>query len=49
MDVYRQLIIKILDRSLVGSDDPVLKKLKQARDLTQEELRYLEELLENIL
>lgn len=49
MDFYKRLIIKILDRSLVGSDDEVLKKLKQGRDLNQQEMRYLEELLENII
>ncbi|WP_197407518.1 hypothetical protein [Caviibacter abscessus] len=49
MDYYRKLIIKILDKSLVGSNDPILKKLKNNVDLSQEDRRYLEELLENIL
>lgn len=46
MDFCRRLIIKILDKSLVGCDDKVLKKLKQGYDLNQEEMRYLEELLD---
>lgn len=49
MDSYRRLIIKILDKSLVGSEDDILIKLKQGRDLNQMEMRHLEELLENIL
>ncbi|MDK9580350.1 hypothetical protein QQA45_02290 [Sneathia sanguinegens] len=49
MDYYKRLIIKIMERSLVGNDDFILKKLKQGRDLNQEEMRYLEELLDNIL
>lgn len=48
MDYYRQLIIKILDRSSLGSDDPILKKMKKGIDLNQEEMRYLEEMIDNI-
>ncbi|VWL85834.1 hypothetical protein [Oceanivirga miroungae] len=49
MEFYKSLVIKILDRSLVGSDSHLLKKLKKNIDLTQDERRELEELLENIL
>lgn len=49
MEFYKSLIIKILEKSALGQDDPILKKLKKNYDLTQEERRYLEELLENIL
>ena len=28
MEFYKKLIIKILERSIVGNDDPILKKLK---------------------
>ncbi|WP_197035163.1 hypothetical protein [Oceanivirga salmonicida] len=49
MEYYKKLIIKILDRSLVGSSDPILEKLKKNHDLSQEDRRYLEELLDNIL
>lgn len=49
MDYYRKWIIKILERSSVGSDDKILKKLKNNYDLSQDDMRYLEELLENIL
>lgn len=49
MEFYKKLIIKILERSVVGNDDPILKKLKNNIDLNQEERRYLEELLDSII
>lgn len=49
MEFYKSLIIKILERSLSGTDDKILIKLKNNIDLNQEERRYLEELLENII
>ena len=49
MEFYKRLIIKILERSSVGSDNRILKKLKSGYDLTQREMAKLEELLEHIL
>lgn len=49
MEYYKKLIVKILERSLVGSNDKILIKLRRNQDLSQEEMRYLEELLDNIL
>lgn len=49
MEFYKKLIIKILERSQIGEDDDILKKLKSNIDLTQKEMRYLEELIDNIL
>ena len=49
MEFYKRLIIKILERSSVGSDNRILKKLKSGYELTQKEMMELEELLENIL
>lgn len=49
MEFYKSLIVKILERSLSASEDKILIKLKKNIDLTQEERRYLEELLDNII
>ena len=49
MEFYKRLIIKILERSSVGSYNRILKKLKSGYDLTQREMAELEELLEHIL
>ena len=49
MEFYKRLVIKILERSPVGSENRILKKLKSGYDLTQKEMAELEELLENIL
>ena len=49
MEFYKRLIIKILERSSVGSENRILKQVKSGYDLTQKEMAELEELLENIL
>lgn len=49
MEFYKKLIIKILEKSVTGNEDPILKKLKNNIDLNQEERRYLEELLDSII
>ena len=49
MEFYKRLVIKILERSSVGSENRILKKLKSGYDLMQKEMAELEELLENIL
>ena len=49
MEFYKRLIIKILEKSSVGSDNRLLEKLKSGYDLTQREMSELEELLDSIL
>lgn len=49
MEFYKRLIIKILESSQIGEDDDILKKLKNNIDLTQKEMRYLEELIDSII
>ena len=49
MEFYKRLIIKILEKSSVGSDNRLLEKLKSGYDLTQREMNELEELLDSIL
>ena len=49
MEFYKRLVIKVLERSSVGSENRILKKLKSGYGLTQREMSELEELLENIL
>lgn len=49
MEFYKSLVIKILERSMLASDDKILIKLKKNIDLDQNERRYLEELLENLI
>lgn len=49
MYFYKQLIIKIVERSLVGSDNKLLKKLKSGQDLTKYEEIELEELIDSII
>lgn len=49
MDFYRKMIIKILENSQTGRDSRILKILNQGYDLSQEERRELEELIENII
>lgn len=49
MEFYKSLIIKILERSLVASDDKILEKLKKNIDLSQSDRRYLEQLIDSII
>ena len=49
MEFYKRLIIKILEKSSVSSDNRLLEKLKSGYDLTQREMNELEELLDSIL
>ena len=44
MEFYKRLIIKILEKSSVGSDNRLLEKLKSGYDLTQREMNELENL-----
>lgn len=49
MEFYKRLIIKILEKSSIGNDDEIIHKLKKNIDLSQKEMRYLEELIESII
>ena len=49
MEFYTRLVIKILERSSLGEENKLLKKMKSGIDLTQKEMLQLEEIIENIL
>ncbi|MCP1225441.1 hypothetical protein [Sebaldella sp. S0638] len=49
MEFYKRLIIKILDRSSLGHESLLLKKLKSGHDLNQIEMQELEELIDQII
>ena len=38
MEFYKRLVIKVLERSSLAEDNPLLKKLKSGHDLTQKEM-----------
>lgn len=48
MNFYMQLLIKILEKSMSAQDSPVLKKMKAGYDLTNEDKKELEELVDNL-
>ena len=48
MNFYVKLIIKILERSMSGQDSEILKKLKRGIDLTREDKKELEEMIDNL-
>jgi hypothetical protein len=49
MEFYKKLIIKILDKSSLGHESHILKKLKSGHDLNQREMHELEELIDQII
>ena len=49
MEFYKKLIIKILERSILGHESLLLKKLKSGHDLNQREMHELEELIDQII
>ena len=49
MEFYKRLIIKILERSSLGYESLILKKLKSGHDLNQREMQELEELIDQII
>lgn len=49
MDFYKKLIIKILKNSASGMESDLLKLLENGVDLSQQERRELEELIEQIM
>ena len=44
-----KLLIKILERSMTAKDSEILKKLKSGYDLSSEEKKELEELIDNLI
>ncbi len=48
MNFYVKLIIKILERSMAGHDSEILMKLKKGIDLTSEDKKELEEMIDNL-
>ena len=49
MNFYLKLLIKILERSMTAKDREILKKLKSGYDLSNEEKKELEELIDNLV
>ena len=49
MEFYKRLIIKILERTPDGENNPLLVNLKSVHDLTHKERAELEELFDSIL
>ena len=49
MNFYLKLLIKILERSMTAKDSEILKKLKSDYDLSSEEKKELEELIDNLI
>ena len=49
MEFYKKLVIKILERSSLGEDNPLLKKLKSGYDLSQRERTELEEVCASLI
>lgn len=48
MNFYIKLIIKILEKSMVGQDSEILTKLKKGIDLNNEDKKELEEIIDNL-
>lgn len=48
MNFYIKLIIKILEKSMMGQNSKILKKLKKGIDLNTEDKKELEEMIENL-
>ncbi|WP_324283943.1 hypothetical protein [Fusobacterium polymorphum] len=49
MNFYLKLLIKILERSMTAKDSEILKKLKLGYDLSSEEKKELEEIIDNLI
>ena len=49
MEFYKKLVIKVLERSSLGHDNILLKKLQSGHDLNQREKLELEELFDQII
>lgn len=48
MNFYIKLIIKILEKSMVGQDSHILHKLKKGIDLSNQDKKELEEIIDNL-
>lgn len=48
MSFYEKMLIKILEKSMSAQDSEVLKKLKSGIDLTTEDKKELEEMIDNM-
>lgn len=48
MNFYIKLIIKILEKSMIAQDSDILKKLKSGYDLSNEDKKELEEMIDNL-
>ena len=49
MNFYLKMLIKILERSMIANDSEILKKLKSGYDLSSEEKKELEEMIDNLI
>lgn len=49
MNFYLKLLIKILEKSMTAKESEILKKLKAGYDLSTEERKELEEMIDNII
>lgn len=48
MNFYEKMLIKVLEKSMSAQDSEVLKKLKSGIDLTTEDKKELEEMIDNM-
>lgn len=48
MNFYEKMLIKVLEKSMSAQDSEVLKKLKSGVDLTTEDKKELEEMIDNM-
>ena len=49
MNFYLKLLIKILEKSMTAKDSEILKQFKSGYDLSSEEKKELEELIDNLI
>lgn len=49
MNFYLKLLIKILEKSMTANDREILKKLKSGYDLSSDEKKELEEMIDNLI
>ncbi|STO31088.1 Uncharacterised protein [Fusobacterium necrogenes] len=48
MNFYEKMLIKILEKSMTAQDSEILKKLKSGVDLSAQDKKELEELIDNL-
>ena len=49
MNFYLKLLIKMLEKSMTANDSEILKKLKSGYDLSSDEKKELEEMIDNLI